>query len=67
MKKTLLGALTLLPVGSFSDTTGYFKSNLETKISSDKEDSRSKFNLKTNFYLGIYLGLNKDLEIFFGI
>ncbi|WP_314011164.1 hypothetical protein [Pseudostreptobacillus hongkongensis] len=65
MKKILLGAMTLLPVGSFSDTTVYFKSNLETKISSDKEDSRSKFNLKINFDLGIYLGLNKDLEIFF--
>ena len=67
MKKTLLGVLTLLPVGQFSDTKEYFKSNLETKISSDKEDSRSKFNLKTNFDLGIYLDPNKDLEIFFGI
>ena len=56
MKKILLVALTLLPVGSFSDTTGYFKSYLETKISLDKEDSRSEFNLKTNFDLGIFFG-----------
>ncbi|WP_073508308.1 hypothetical protein [Streptobacillus notomytis] len=63
MKKAFLGVCALISVTSFSDVTGYFKSNSEVKIN---KESEIKYDLSTRMDLGLYLDPSKETFIFAG-
>ncbi|WP_064581467.1 hypothetical protein [Streptobacillus moniliformis] len=66
MKKAFLGVCALISVISFSDVTGYFKSNSEATIKSDNGGTKIEYDLSTKLDLGLYLDSKKETFIFAG-